>query len=113
MARLPSVHLSYRAANRPLPRTVMGQFSSRSFLTFATAALPIRLNELKFGSYDERFLARHFMFFSFPNAGSQELKNNRYYILCLSDKTFGKESSNLEIKSLLKAILQPRQSDTL
>lgn len=53
------------------------------------------------------------MFLSFANAGSQELKNNRYYILCFSDKTFGKKSSNLEIKSILKAILHPCQSDTL
>ena len=67
----------------------------------------------KFDSYNEQFLARHFMLPSFPNAGSQELKNNRYYILCFSDKTFGKESSSLEIKSLLKAILHPYQSDTL
>lgn len=68
---------------------------------------------LKFVSYDEQLPDQHFTFLSFPNAGSQELKNNRYYILCFSDKTFGKESSNLEIKSLLKAILHPCQSDTL
>lgn len=91
----------------------MGQFLCSSFLTFAIAELPIDLNVLKFDSQDEQFLAQHFMLFSFPNAGSQELKNNKYYILCFSDKTFGKESSNLEIKSLLKAILHPCQSDTL
>lgn len=67
---------------------------------------------VKFVCYDQHLPAQHFALLSFPNAGSQELKNNRYYILCFSDKTFGKESSKLEIKSLLKAILHPCQSDT-
>lgn len=63
-------------------------------------------------THDEQFLAQYFTPLSFPNAGSQEFKNNSYYILRFSDKTFGKKSSNLEIKSILKAILHPCQSDT-
>lgn len=68
---------------------------------------------LKYDSCDKQRLAQHFMLLSFPKAGSWDLKNNRYYILCFSDKTFGETSSKLEIKSLLKAILHPCQSDTL
>lgn len=110
-AQLPSALPSNNFVNRPLHSTGTGQFLCSSFLTSGIAELPINL--LKFVSYDEQLSAQHFTLPSFPNAGSQELKNNRYYILCFRDKTFGKESSNLEIKSLLKAILHPCQSDTL